>query len=56
MKSTQKETITAKKMNVFSSSQMAWLLLGAWLTYSVVMLWHFKEQTNSNASVCKVAR
>lgn len=56
MKNMHKEIITAKSMNVFSSSQMAWLLLGAWLTYSVVMLWHFKEQTNWNASVCKVAR
>lgn len=56
MKTIHKEVIVAKRMSVFSSSQMAWLLLSVWLTYSVVMLWHFKEQTNWNASVCKVAR
>jgi hypothetical protein len=56
MKTKHKEVITAKSMKVFNLSQMAWLLLAAWLTYSVVMLWHFKEVTNWNASMCKVAR
>jgi hypothetical protein len=56
MKIDQKIQLPQKSMNVISSSQFAWMLLGAWLTYSIVMLWHFKELTNWNGSVCKVTR
>ncbi len=55
MKSMDKEVITARKMNILSSSKMTWMLLGVWLIYSAVMLWHFKEQAGLNATVCKVA-
>ena len=56
MKCKQEKTISAKRMSVLSTSQWAWVLLGAWLTYNVMMLWHFKEQTRWNDSICKVAR
>jgi hypothetical protein len=55
MKNAHQENITVVKLYRLSASQWAWTLFSMWLVYSAVMLWHFKEQTNWLASMCKVA-
>lgn len=51
----QEQAATVNMLKIFSSSKFSWIVLGVWLAYSAMMLWYFKEQTNLNISVCKVA-
>ncbi|MDI1362253.1 hypothetical protein [Methylotenera sp.] len=55
MKKNPKESLIEKNVSAFNASQLAWILLGTWLVYSTLMLWHFHEQVSKNASVCQVA-
>ena len=45
-------SIITKRMR----SLLMWLLLAIWFTYSGLMLWQLKQQTNWNALVCKAAQ
>ncbi|ADI30061.1 hypothetical protein [Methylotenera versatilis] len=55
MKKNPEEILIEKNVSALNSSQFAWILLSTWLAYSMLMLWHFKEQVSRNASVCQVA-
>jgi len=50
------EISNVKRIKPSMSWQLSWIIFIVWLMYSAMMLWHFKEQTNLNLSVCKVAR
>lgn len=49
------EATSVNGVSIFNSARWVWVLIGFWLVYTVAMLWHFKEQTDWIASVCKVA-
>ena len=54
-KQTQVTSIIGR-LSTFTSCQLSWIVIMVWLIYSALLLWHFKDQTNLNISMCKATR
>lgn len=53
----QEKSCSAKKAVRLQPPVLGWLLLGVWLGYSALMLWHLEsENIIANASMCITRR